>query len=51
MRTYRWITLIAAIGITVLEAWLFTGASAAAASQADAPAPLVMVTVASGEMP
>ena len=28
MKTYRWLTLSAAIVITVLEAWLFTGASA-----------------------
>src|SRR5437660_1101684 len=28
MKIYRWLTLSAAIVITVLEAWLFTGASA-----------------------
>ena len=31
MRTYRWLTLSAAIAITMLETWLFTGASAVAA--------------------
>lgn len=30
MQTYRWLTLFAAIGIAVLEIWLFTGASAVA---------------------
>jgi hypothetical protein len=51
MRTYRWITLVAAITITALEAWLFTGASAAAASQIDAPTPMVWVTAVSGDTP
>jgi hypothetical protein len=37
MRTYQWLTLGAAIVITALEAWLFTGTSALA-SQPDAPA-------------
>ena len=48
MKTYRWLTLGAALVITALEAWLFTGASAAAASQIGAPTPAVMVTAASG---
>ena len=47
MKTYRWFTLSAAIVITVLEAWLFTGASASA-SQADSPTTLVMVMPAAG---
>jgi hypothetical protein len=51
MRTYRWLTLGAAIVITVLEGWLFTGASAAAGSQTDAPMPVVMVMSASGDAP
>lgn len=51
MRTYRWFTLVAAITITALEAWLFTGASAAAASPVDAPMSIMMVTVASGDTP
>ena len=51
MRTYKWITLVAAIAITVLEGWLFTGASTATASAADAPTPVVTVTLASGDAP
>jgi hypothetical protein len=51
MRTYRWLTLGAAIVITVLEAWLFTGASAAAASQIDAATPVMTVTVGPGPAP
>ena len=51
MRTYRWMTLVAAIAITVLEAWLFTGASAASASPIDAPTAVVWVTAASGGTP
>jgi hypothetical protein len=50
MRTYRWLTLGAAIAITVLEAWLFTGASAAA-SQTDTPITMVTVTAASVDEP
>ncbi len=46
MKASRWLTLSAAIVITVLEAWLFTGASA---SQIDAPPTVVMVTPASGD--
>jgi hypothetical protein len=42
MKTYRWLTLSAAILVTALEAWLFTGASARA-SQIDAPTTMVMV--------
>jgi mono/diheme cytochrome c family protein len=34
MKSYRWLTLSAALGVTVLEAWLFTAASASA-SQID----------------
>ena len=30
MATHRWLTLCAAIGIAVLEVWLFIGASAVA---------------------
>ena len=37
MRTYRWLTLIAAIVMTVLEAWVFTGASATATAQTPSP--------------
>ena len=51
MRTYRWLTLSAAIAITVVEAWLFSGASAATASQQEAPTPMVMVTAAAEETP
>ena len=52
MKTYRWLTLIAAIVITACEAWLFTGASAAAAAQLDAaPTSVMLVTVASGDAP
>ena len=52
MRTYRWLTLVAAIVITAFEAWLFTGSSAAAASQINAPTPVGMViTLPSGERP
>lgn len=50
MKTYRWLTLAAAIAITVLEAWVFTGASASA-SQIDTPATVVMVTPVSGDSP
>jgi hypothetical protein len=51
MKTYRWITLVAAIAITALEAWLFTGASAATASEIDAPTPVLWVTAASAGTP
>ena len=50
MKTYRWFTLGAAIVITVLEAWVFTGASASA-PQSDPAATVVMVTPVSGETP
>jgi len=50
MRTYRWLTLSAAIVITVLEVWLLTGTSATA-SQIDSPMTVVMVTAASGNRP
>lgn len=50
MKTHRWITLSAAIVITVLEAWLFTGTSANAA-QADTPTTVVMVTPVPGDAP
>jgi hypothetical protein len=36
MKTHRWLTLGAAIVITVLETWLFTAASASA-SPVDTP--------------
>jgi hypothetical protein len=49
MKTYRWLTLGAALVITALEVWVFAGASAAAASQVDAPAPVMMVTADSGD--
>jgi hypothetical protein len=45
MNTYRWLTLSAAIVITMLEAWLFTGASASASQAGSAPI-VVMVTAA-----
>ena len=52
MRTYRWLTLSAAIVITLLEAWVFTGASAtAAASTIDRSAPMVWVAGASEDVP
>ena len=50
MKTYRWLTLSAAIIITVLEAWVFTGASASA-SQIDTPPTVVMVTPIAGDTP
>jgi hypothetical protein len=50
MKPYRWLTLSAAIVITMLEAWLFTGASANA-SQIDAPTSVVMITPISGDTP
>ncbi len=48
MNTHRWLTLSAAIVITMLEAWLFTGASASA-SQANPAPTVVMVTAAAGD--
>jgi hypothetical protein len=51
MKAYRWFTLAAAIAITALEAWLFSGASAAAAPPIDAPTSVAMVTAASGDAP
>jgi hypothetical protein len=51
MKTYRWLTLGAALVITALEVWVFTGASAAAASQVDAPTPVMMGTADSGNAP
>ena len=51
MKTYRCLTLSAAIVITVLEAWLFAGASAAPASQTRAQTVAVMVTETSGGAP
>ena len=48
MKTYRWLTLSAAIVITALEAWLFTGASA---SEVDPPTTVVMVTAVAGDAP
>ena len=50
MKTYRWLTLSAAIVITMLEAWVFTGASASA-SQTDTSATVVMITPVSGDAP
>jgi hypothetical protein len=37
MRTYRWLTLAAAILITALEIWAFTGASASTSAAQPAP--------------
>jgi hypothetical protein len=51
MKTYRWLTLGAALVITALEVWVFTGASSAAASQVDAPTPVMMGTADSGDAP
>ena len=52
MRTYRWLTLTAAILITALEAWVFTGASAtAAASTTDRSTPTVSAADRSGVVP
>jgi hypothetical protein len=48
MKTSRWLTLAAAIMITVLEAWIFTGASATAVQAADATAD-VTLTAGSGD--
>jgi hypothetical protein len=48
MNAYRWLTLSTAIVITMLEAWLFTGASASASQPAPAPT-VVMVTAAAGD--
>jgi hypothetical protein len=50
MKIYRWFTLGAAILITVLEAWIFTGASASAA-QIDSPVTVMMVMPESGDTP
>lgn len=50
MKTYRWLTLSAAIVITVLEAWVFTSASAST-SQIDAPTTVVMAAADSGDTP
>jgi len=47
MKIYRWLTFGAAIVITVLEAWLFTGASATAA-QLDTSRAVETLTAASG---
>jgi hypothetical protein len=47
MKTYQWFTLSAALVITGLEAWLFTGASASA-PQIDSPTTVVVVAPASG---
>jgi hypothetical protein len=51
MKTYRWLTLGAALVITALEVWVFTGASAAAASQVRAPTPVMMGTADCGDVP
>jgi hypothetical protein len=51
MKTYRWLTLGAALVITALEVWVFNGASAAATSQVDAPTPVMMGTADSGDAP
>jgi hypothetical protein len=48
MKTYQWFTLSAALVITGLEAWLFTGASASAA-RIDSPTTVVVVAPASGQ--
>jgi hypothetical protein len=48
MKTSRWLMLSAAILITVLEAWIFTGASASA-PQIDVPK--TVVAAASGDTP
>jgi hypothetical protein len=50
MKIYRWFTLCAAIVITVLEAWLFTSASATD-TQTDSPTKVEMVMGASGCTP
>ena len=47
MKTYQWFTLSAALVITGLEAWLFTGASASE-PQIDSPTTVVAVAPASG---
>jgi hypothetical protein len=51
MKTYRWLALSAALVITALEVWLFTGANAAVAAQVDAPTPVVTGTATSGDTP
>ena len=50
MKTHRWLTLSAAIVLTVLEVWVFTGASASA-PQIDTAATVVMVTPVPGDTP
>jgi hypothetical protein len=51
MKTYKWLTLGAALVITALETWLFTGANAAIAAQVDAPTPAVTGTTTSEDTP
>jgi hypothetical protein len=52
MRTYRWLTLAAAILITALEIWAFTGASASAnAAQPATPTTALMGAASSGDRP
>jgi hypothetical protein len=50
MKTYRWLTLSAAVVITLHEAWLFAGASTSAA-QIETPATLESPSVPFGAMP
>jgi hypothetical protein len=51
MKTYRWLTLGAALVITALETWLFNGANAAVSVPMDAPTTVVTGTATSGDMP
>ena len=51
MKTYRWLTLAAALVITALETWLFNGANAAVAAPMDAPTSVVTGTATSGDTP
>lgn len=50
MKTYRWLTLVAALLITVLEAWAFAGASANA-SPVEFPAAIATNAPATGDAP
>ena len=51
MKTYRWLTLGAALIITAFEAWLFNGANAAVATPMDAPTAVVAGTATSRDTP
>jgi hypothetical protein len=50
MKTYRWLTLSAAVIITLLEAWLFAGASTSAA-RIETPATVESASAPFGAIP